>query len=115
MAERDVVKAVLKTLRDRGALVDKVHGDMYQPAVVDVVGCYRSIYIAFECKADSRGKLTPRQAHYLQQVRDASGVSAHVWNVEQVKKILDWIDRRLDSGKTLEGWAAKGKRSFHLR
>jgi Holliday junction resolvase len=88
MAERDVVAAVIKRLRKAGAFAIKIHGDQMQPAVIDVIACYRGRFIGIECKRDAHHKPTPRQTHNMAQIEAAGGITGVAWTVAQVETML---------------------------
>lgn len=99
--ERTVVLKILKTLRSRGAFAEKVHGDVSQPALLDIVACYRGRFICLEVKRDAKSEATPRQKHIIRQVQDAGGVAYKVSSVEEVERILNTIDMEIDDGAAL--------------
>lgn len=60
MSEATIVAAILRRLRALGCEAVKIHGGPYQPALVDVVACYRSTMCLIEVKQPGEA-LTPRQ------------------------------------------------------
>ena len=65
---------------------------MGRAGIPDVIGCYRGVFVAFECKAGSN-KPTALQEREMQAIREAGGY-AHVINednVNDLQEILKWI------------------------
>lgn len=98
MAERDVVAAVIKRLRKAGAFAIKIHGDQMQPAVIDVVACYRGRFLGIECKRDSHHKPTPRQIHNMAEIAAAGGITGVVWATDQVDFLMTMVDAEIAHG-----------------
>lgn len=73
MSEARIVAAALKQLRALGAVAVKVHGGPYQPALNDVVGCYRGRAFLLEGKQPG-GVMTPRQAQTARQWAAAGAI-----------------------------------------
>ena len=90
--ERTIVQSILTYLRSRGAFAEKVHGDAVQSVLLDIIACYRGIFLHLEAKRPG-GKLTPRQKYIIQRVQDAGGRAYKVESVDDVTSILDEIDR----------------------
>jgi len=86
-----------KSLEQRGAAFFKIHGGQFQRGVPDLLGCYRSIFIAIEMKLPGKERtLTDNQAMNLRKVRKAGGIARVCTSVTQANRILDQIDRKLD-------------------
>jgi Holliday junction resolvase len=67
---------------------------MGRAGIPDVIGCYRGVFVAFECKAGSN-KPTALQEREMQAIRDAGG---HAYlinedNVNDLQEILKWIKK----------------------
>lgn len=65
---------------------------MGRAGIPDVIGCYRGVFVAFECKAGSN-KPTALQEREMQAIREAGG-HAYVINednVNDLQEILKWI------------------------
>ena len=107
MLERDVIKGILTLLKDRGAWGIKIHGDPYQPKVVDILACYRGRFVAIEAKRDERQEPTAIQRRCLEQVREAGGWAIVAWKAVQVEIILNAIDMRRYSVRELGDPLAK--------
>jgi hypothetical protein len=91
--ESAVVKKILIKLRSRGGFWFKVYGNPLQVAgIPDILGCYRSLFIAFEVKRDATGRPSPLQAFYLRKIRAAGGIATLIYSVEQAEAVLNRID-----------------------
>jgi len=67
---------------------------MGRAGIPDVIGCYRGVFVAFECKAGSN-KPTALQEREMQAIREAGG-HAYVINednVNDLQEILKWIKK----------------------
>jgi hypothetical protein len=94
--ERVIVRRILTYMRSRGAFAEKVHGDQLQSPLLDIIACYRGLFIHLEVKRSKKIKPTRRQEFIIQSVIDAGGIAASVSHIEEVMKILDEIDRRCE-------------------
>lgn len=90
--ERTIVNNILIYLRERGAFAEKVHGDAVQSSLLDIIACYRGVFLHLEAKRPG-GKLTKRQEYIIQKVQDAGGRACKVESVDDVARVLDDIDR----------------------
>lgn len=90
--ESVVVGKILNYLRTRGAFAEKIHGDYSQSALLDIIACYRGAFIHLEVKRGAGIEATPRQQYIIQKVKEAGGVSAVVYSVEQVAAILSELE-----------------------
>lgn len=91
--ERRIVKKILERLRKRGGFWAKTHGSpVVTRGLPDIIGCYRSIYIAFEVKRDPSGKPTTLQAFRISEITQAGGVARVISSVEEAEAVLDRID-----------------------
>lgn len=67
----------------------KEHGGMYGTAgIPDVIVCYKGRFIALEAKVGSN-KPTKLQAATIEQIKAAGGKAAVVYNVEDVKTVIE--------------------------
>jgi CBS domain-containing protein len=73
MSEAAIVAEALARLRALGAVAVKVHGGPYQPALNDVVGCYRGRAFLLEGKRPGE-RMTPRQARIAEQWAAAGAI-----------------------------------------
>jgi Holliday junction resolvase len=60
----------------------------------DIIACYKGRFLAFEVKRERDGAYgaTTKQLHELSRIEKADGISLVVWDVEQVRLVLDDID-----------------------
>lgn len=75
----------------------KIHGSIYQPAFVDIVGCWRGLFVAFEVKRPGK-HATPRQLLTLGQIERAGGVTGVIWQNDDAKRILQKVLDSLADG-----------------
>lgn len=90
--ERVITKDIISFLRSRGAFAEKVHGDALQAALLDIIACYRGVFLHLEVKRPGL-QLTKRQEYIIEKVKDAGGRAYRVESVEDVVQILNEIDR----------------------
>ena len=64
---------------------------MGRAGIPDVIGCYRGMFVAFECKA-GKGKTTALQERELNAIRTAKGLAFVIneENVDNIKELLQW-------------------------
>ena len=64
---------------------------MGRAGIPDVIGCYRGMFVAFECKA-GKGKTTALQERELNAIRTAKGLAFVIneENVDNLKELLQW-------------------------
>ena len=64
---------------------------MGRAGIPDVIGCYRGMFVAFECKA-GKGKTTALQEREINAIRTAKGLAFVIneENVDQLKELLQW-------------------------
>ncbi len=95
--ERIVVRNILSYLHSRGAFAEKTHGTGAQRlGMPDILFIYKGRGGGLEVKRDEHTALyetTAVQRRVLYEIDAASGVAAVVWTVEQVRLMLDLIDR----------------------
>lgn len=78
--EAKVKKRVVKHLKELGAYYFyPVTGGFGRSGVPDIVGCYRGMFFAIECKA-GKNKPTALQAANIESIRQAGGA---VWVVNE--------------------------------
>jgi hypothetical protein len=95
MREKALQRRVLDLLKKRGAWFMKVHGTVYgHNGRNDVIWIYRGRGGVFELKKVGE-EPTKVQDHEQEKVREAGGIAATVYHVDQVTLILDGIDREL--------------------
>lgn len=67
----------------------------YGNSAVDIIMCYRAVFVAIEVKKDKNGKPTPRQELFLTKVQAAKGIAICVYCARQVREIIEFIDTQL--------------------
>ena len=93
MAEKNIVTAILKHLKTvPDCFCWKTHGGVYGTAgIPDIVCCIGGRFVAFEVKTPS-GKLTKLQEIMIRRIEAAKGKAYKVSSVEEVKKILEYLE-----------------------
>lgn len=94
--ESKLVTQILGAYRSRGAYAVKIHGERYQPVTIDIIACYRGVFVALEAKREYGMDATPLQQEILRQVRNAFGSTAVVHDVDEALAELDKIDTRFE-------------------
>jgi hypothetical protein len=79
-----------------GGTWKKIHGEEYQPFMLDLVGCVRGLYFELEVKVPGN-KATKRQQDRIDEVREEGGVSDVVTSPQEAVKI---VRRALARAKT---------------
>jgi Holliday junction resolvase len=88
--EAKVKKRVVNVLKENGAYYFfPATGGYGRSGVPDVVGCYRGVFFAVECKAGSN-KPTALQEAEMRKIREANGITLVVNedNIDDVKIML---------------------------
>lgn len=96
MKEKHLQAKILKALRDFGGWWVKYNpGPRYgQAGVPDIIGCYRSIFIALEVKRPGQ-KPTPLQEATHQEIREiGKGIVQVVTSVDEALAVVYAIERR---------------------
>lgn len=87
------VKARLKKYLDEMGIYhfSPFQAGMGRAGVPDVIGCYRGLFVAFECKA-GKGKTTALQEREINAIRAAKGLAFVINedNVDNLKELLQW-------------------------
>lgn len=67
---------------------------MGRAGVPDIIGCYRGLFVAFECKA-GKNKPTALQEREMNAIRTAKGLAFVIneENVDQLKELLQWTKK----------------------
>lgn len=97
MVESDVKKAIKKLITARGGFWSDITGGPYsKPGDPDIVVCYREKYIGLEGKYFN-GRPSQAQKDRKMQIEAAGGRFLFPTSTVSVEKLLDEIDRELDS------------------
>lgn len=87
------VKARLKKQLDEMGIYhfSPFQAGMGRAGIPDVIGCYRGMFVAFECKA-GKGKTTALQEREIAAIRTAKGLAFVIneENVDNLKELLQW-------------------------
>ena len=84
LTERDVKRQVKDYLKLRGIFYFcPLQGLGCTPGVSDFIGIYQGRFLAVETKAP-KGKLTPAQTAFLDNVRKQGGIGLVAWSVDDV-------------------------------
>lgn len=87
------VKARLKKHLDEMGIYhfSPFQAGMGRAGVPDVIGCYRGLFVAFECKA-GKGKTTALQEREINAIRTAKGLAFVIneENVDNIQELLRW-------------------------
>jgi len=70
-----------------GGTWKKIHGEEYQPFMLDLVGCVRGLYFELEVKVPGN-KATKRQLARVEEVREEGGVSDVVTSPQEAVKLV---------------------------
>lgn len=64
---------------------------MGRAGVPDIIGCYRGLFVAFECKA-GKNKPTALQEREMNAIRTAKGLAFVINedNVDNIQELLQW-------------------------
>ena len=94
MLESKLTSNIIKRMRERGAMAEKIHGGPHQSrGLPDIIACYRGHMIGFEVKVPGReGTMTNLQRSKLRRIRAAGGVAAMIVSVQEADAIMDYID-----------------------
>lgn len=91
--ETSLQSRIQDLIEKRGGYVFKNWGNMTtEPGRADLTVCYNSIYIAIEVK-EGDNKPSPAQGIHARKVSKSGGITLVAWSVEEVKKLLDIIDK----------------------
>ena len=81
--------------RKRGAWIVKIHGGPMQPKAIDLIACYRGVFIGIETKAKYGEGPTVRQRETLREIDAADGWTCVAHDVAEALEVLDAVDTRL--------------------
>lgn len=86
--ESRLIDKTLPMLREHGAWVFKVHGNPYQPKVIDIVGCMSGVFFGLEAKV-GKNKPTDHQSLTMQMIREAGGITGVFRTPEEALEIIE--------------------------
>ena len=90
--EKKVKQRVKKILDEMGIYhFSPYQAGMGRAGIPDIIGCYRGLFVAIECKA-GKGKTTALQEREINAIRTAKGLAFVIneENVNQLKELLQW-------------------------
>ena len=88
-------RSIQREIAKRGGYCVKQHGSMITAVgIPDLLVCYKGMFIALEAKVDNN-KPSKAQGVNLRNILKAGGFTAVVWNIKEVKAILNFIDNEL--------------------
>jgi len=96
--DRDALsRMILSFLRERGAWAFRVHGSpLLNEGIPDILACYRGKFLALEVNRTDRRLSKLRKIELVRLFR-AGGVSAVVYSVADVQRLLDKIAEHCSS------------------
>ena len=93
--EKKVKQRVKKILDEMGIYhFSPYQAGMGRAGIPDIIGCYRGLFVAIECKA-GKGKTTALQEREINAIRTAKGLAFVIneENVDQLKELLQWTKK----------------------
>lgn len=93
--EKKVKTQVKKQLDEMGIYhFSPYQAGMGRAGIPDIIGCYRGLFVAIECKA-GKGKTTALQEREINAIRTAKGLAFVIneENVDQLKELLQWTKK----------------------
>lgn len=86
-------RSIKKIVRQRGGYIVKQHGSMIaEPGIPDLLGCYKGIFIAIECK-ELNNIPSSAQGIHCRQIKSANGFTMIAYNSQDIIEFLDLIDK----------------------
>ncbi len=98
--EDRLIGQIMVYLRQRGCYAIRTHGHDFgemgvcRPGIPDIVACYRGRFLGIEVKT-RKGGVRAMQRREMEAVRESHGVGFVARDVEDVRRVLAVIDRRL--------------------
>ena len=94
--EREIQRAVITLLRERGAYVVNIHGSAFTTAgTPDLLASYRGRFLGIECKQPGKSP-TEIQRHRIDQIRKAGGFAFTVRETDDLLDAIEMIDGEID-------------------
>ena len=101
--EKDIQKQIVQYLKMRGAVAVRTNSGAFkvkdrfvrfnsEEGCSDLLCCYRGFFVALEVKRPGK-KPTAKQSGFLGEVEKASGIAAVVTSIDDVREILDNLER----------------------
>lgn len=96
MSESQFIVKIKKYLKEQGAYCEKIWGGGFQSAgIPDILACYKGRFIGIEAKI---GKNQPSKIQLvkIQNIRNAGGYAKVVWNLDEVKELIEEINKEVN-------------------
>jgi len=96
--EGRIVKAAKRLITARGGRCFNIHGGdnpFQEVGIPDLLCCYRGRFLGLEGKQPGQ-KLALKQQEILRQIRSAGGIGMGFDSVDDVRALLDTVDREVD-------------------
>lgn len=92
--ESQLTSQIKNLLKSKGAYCEKIFGGGYQASgIPDILCCYRGYFLAIEVKSPTgKGHASDIQKLKIKAIRDAGGVAFITDNIEDVERVLKFID-----------------------
>lgn len=92
--EGQLTSQIKNLLKSKGAYCEKIFGGGYQASgIPDILCCYRGYFLAIEVKSPTgKGRASDIQKLKIKAIRDAGGVAFITDNIEDVERVLKFID-----------------------
>ena len=92
--ESQLTSQIENLLKSKGAYCEKIFGGGYQASgIPDILCCYRGYFLAIEVKSPTgKGRASDIQKLKIKAIRDAGGVAFITDNIEDVERVLKFID-----------------------
>ena len=92
--ESQLTSQIKNLLKSKGAYCEKIFGGGYQASgIPDILCCYRGHFLAIEVKSPTgKGRASDIQKLKIKAIRDAGGVAFITDNIEDVERVLKFID-----------------------
>ena len=92
--ESQLTSQIKNLLKSKGAYCEKIFGGGYQASgIPDILCCYRGYFLAIEVKSPTgKGRASDVQKLKIKAIRDAGGVAFITDNIEDVERVLKFID-----------------------
>ena len=101
-SESTIQAKILKFLRTLGHLCWAIKTEVCnERGVPDILCCYKGRFVGFEVKA-AKGRISGPQRVQNERIRRACGRAVVVRSVEDVRVVLEHIDREVDSDEESE-------------
>ena len=94
LTKKTAIQKIKNLLKSRGSYCEKIFGGGYQASgIPDILCCYRGYFVAIEVKSPTgKGRASDIQKLKIKAIRDAGGVAFITDNIEDVERVLKFID-----------------------